>query len=74
MRPTIPSLELQRIIRTLAMQLHQNPVPGEYARGYCDALAGVFSLTGVNDGHLQRVAMAAHAELVPAGYEIEVRP
>ena len=68
MRPVIPSLELQRIIRTLAMQLHQNPVPGDYARGYRDALAGVALAVGVHP------ATVAHAELTPAVCEIEVRP
>ena len=67
MRPVIPSLEIQRIIRTLAMQLHQNPVPGDYARGYRDALAGVAMLTGVHP------ATVAHAELQPVGYDLEVR-
>lgn len=67
MRPVIPALELQRIIRTLAMQLRQNPVPGDYARGYRDALAGVALLTGVDR------APVAHAELTPAVYDLEVR-
>ena len=72
MRPTIPALELQRIINTLATQLHRNPVDQEYSRGYRDALAGVAMLTGVHPA-----TVAARAELCtlqPAGCEIEVRP
>ena len=64
MRPTIPALELQRIIRTLAIQLRQNPVPGDYARGYRDALAGVALAVGVHPA-----TAVAHAELLPVGDE-----
>ena len=67
MRPVIPSLELQRIIKTLAMQLTRNPVDQEYSRGYHDALAGVAMLTGVHP------ATVAGAELAPAVYALEVR-
>ena len=72
MRPVIPSLELQRIIRTLAMQLRQNPVPGDYARGYHDALAGVALAVGVHPATVG--APAELCTLQPAGCEIEVRP
>ena len=76
MRPTIPALELQRGIRTMAVQLTRNEVSAEYARGYLDALLALSSLAGLHDGYLQRatVAPAELCTLQPAGCEIAVRP
>ena len=73
MRPTIPALELQRGIRTMAIQLHQNDTSAEYRRGYLDALGALAMLTGVHDSYLHRATVAAHAELQPAGCDLEVR-